>query len=276
MKKVLLAFDGSHFSEGAFSFARQLHDKKKLLLTGAFLPQAEYSNLWSYSGGGMSGSVYIPLVEDEDAEDVRKNMERFEAECKRYGIEYRVHKNFLDFGISELKKETRFADLLVLGSESFYADSDSGGANEYLIHALEGVECPVIVVPEKFVFPKTNILAYDGSESSVFAIKQFAYLFPELTGNPTQLVYAKKDGKDYLPDEVYMGELAARHFRDLELFKFEGHPRDYFTKDNLESCDALLVCGSFGRKGLSSLFHKSFVNDIMKQRSVPIFIAHHQ
>ncbi len=276
MKKVLLAFDGSHFSEGAFAFAKQLHDKKRLLLTGAFLPQVEYSNLWSYSGGGMSGSVFIPMVEDSDAEDIRKNMERFESQCVHNGIEYRIHKNFLDFGIAELKKETRFADLLILGSESFYAESETSEPNEYLVHALEGVECPVIVVPEKFVFPRTNILAYDGSESSVFAIKQFAYLFPELCGNPSQLVYAKKDGNNTLPDEVNMEELAARHFRDLELFKFEGHPRDYFSKENLESCDAILVCGSFGRKGLSSLFHKSFVSDILKQRSVPVFIAHHK
>ena len=48
MKTIILAFDGVHFSEGAFEFARRLNESQPVLLTGVFLPQAELSNLWSY------------------------------------------------------------------------------------------------------------------------------------------------------------------------------------------------------------------------------------
>jgi hypothetical protein len=37
MKKILLAFDGEHFSEGAFEFASSLNRKERILLTGVFL-----------------------------------------------------------------------------------------------------------------------------------------------------------------------------------------------------------------------------------------------
>jgi hypothetical protein len=51
MKKILLAFDDSHFSTGAFEFARQLNDLRPILLTGVFIPQLSYANLWSYATG---------------------------------------------------------------------------------------------------------------------------------------------------------------------------------------------------------------------------------
>jgi nucleotide-binding universal stress UspA family protein len=275
MKKVLLAFDSTHFSEGAFEFARRMNEMNAILLTGVFLPQVDYSNLWSYSGGGISGPLYVPLVEGADAEAVAKSIERFELSCQKNDINYRVHKDFYDFALPELKKETRFADLLIIGSESFYENLGTGDPNDYLKDALRGVECPAIVVPEKFNFPETNILAYDGSESSVYAIKQFAYLFPELTGNSSILIYAKQNKEDELPDEVNIEELAARHFQNLTLYKFDANPRKYFNTWLLERKSAILVSGSFGKSGIAGLFHRSFISDIIKDHRIPIFVTHH-
>ncbi|MEO8173007.1 MAG: universal stress protein [Sediminibacterium sp.] len=273
MKKILLAFDGIHFSDGAFEFARILNERKKILLTAAFLPQVDFANLWSYSGGGAAGGVFIPLVEDGDAEEVVKNIDRFKNLCVQHGIEYRVHKDFLDFALPELKKETRFADLLVIGSEKFY--ENIGDGSSYLEDLLHGVECPVVLVPEKFNFPKTNILAYDGSESSVYAIKQFAYLLPELTGHPTVLVHINVREDKRLPEDISIEELVARHFHDLTITTFEGEANKYFSTWMDEQKKPLLVSGSFGRSGLSRIFHKSFATDIVKQHRVPLFIAHH-
>ena len=47
MKRILLAFDSNHFSEGALEIARELSERKRILLTGIFLPQVNYGNLWS-------------------------------------------------------------------------------------------------------------------------------------------------------------------------------------------------------------------------------------
>src|SRR5574338_569740 len=186
MKKILLAFDGSHFSEGACGFAKNLNEKNPILLVGAFLPQVDYANLWSYSGGGMTGPLFIPLVEGEDSEAVKKNVERFESFCEKNGIEFRVHKDFYDFALPELRKESRFADLLLLGGETFYENIGTDEPNDYLKDALHGVE------------------------DSVFAIKQFAYLFPEFTDNKTILVYVNEKGEERFPEEVSIEELVAR------------------------------------------------------------------
>lgn len=272
MKKILLAFDGAHFSEGAFEFARRINETDPVLLTGIFLPQADYANLWSYTAGGLGGPLVIPVPDDSAA--MQKNKERFVACCQKNGIDYRIHRDFNDFALAELKKETWFADLLIIGSESFYENAGEGAPNEYLEETLHGVACPVILVPEKFDFPCNNILAYDGSESSVYAIKQFAYLFPEFTKNETLLVYSDRHGDNTIPDETNIEELTARHFKKLTVSRLDIYSRKTFAAWLSMKASAILVSGSFGRSALSRLFRKSYITGVIKEHKLPIFITH--
>ncbi len=272
MKKILLAFDGTHFSEGAFEFARRLNELSPVLLTGVFLPQAQLANLWSYASA--ASGPFIPLIESSETAVTQQNIDRFERLCQHNGIDYRVHKDFFDFALPELKRESRFGDLLILGSEVFYENMGASITTDYLQDVLHDVACPVVLVPEKFDFPESIILAYDGSEGAVYAIKQFAYLFPELTDRHTLLVYATDDAKKDFPDKVQIEELAARHFNNLTLYKLDINPKKYFSTWIAEKQSALLVSGSYGRSGFSTLFKKSFVNDVIADHRLLVFIAH--
>ena len=275
MKKVLLVFDGSHFSEGAFEFARRINEMQPVLVAGIFLPQVDYANLWSYADGSAS-PLFIPLVEAEYSDAVADNIERFQKQCENNSMEYRVHKDFFDFAIPGLKRESRFADLIILGSETFYENFGKRELNEYLKVALHESECPVLVVPEKFDFPESNIIAFDDSASSVYALKQFSYLFPTLCTNKTLLVYVKEEEDEAFPDEANITELAARHFSDLTLFKLETNPRKYFANWLNDKKSAILITGAFGRSAISQLFRKSFVSKVISEHKLPVFIAHRE
>ncbi len=272
MKKILLAFNGHQFSDGAFEFVRRLNEQAPVLLTGLFLPQLTYAGLWSYASA-MSGLSYIPQI-DEDADKLQQNVELFEKRCQANGIAYRVHQDYYDFALPELKKETRFADLLILSSEKFFNNFQQNDIDPAMSDALHMAECPVVVVPEVFNFPERNILAYDGGESSVYAIKMFTYLFPKLCANETLLVYSDQHADPELPSEVYIEELAAQHFPNLELSKVSIHPDKYFTEWMAQSRNAILVSGSFGRSALSQLFRRSFISNIITRQRLPVFIAH--
>jgi nucleotide-binding universal stress UspA family protein len=276
MKKIVIAFDGKHFSEGAFEFVKTINEMQRILLIGAFLPQTDFAGLWAYAGGGMAGSVVLPFAEDDDVEIVTKNIDRFELLCRKNNIEYRVHKQFIGLALPELIKETRFADLLLIGGESFYKYSENESLGDTLKDALRDVECPVIVVPEKFNFPEHNILAYDGSESSAYAIKQFAYLFPEFANNSTTLIYVNEKSEKEIPDKSYIEELAARHYTNLSVTKLTIDSKKYLPTWLSEEKKPLLISGSFGRKGFGSIFHKSFVSEVIKEHRIPVFIAHHK
>ena len=269
MKKVLLAFDGGNFSEGAFEFANGLNKREPILLTGVFISQVDAKNIWAFTAA-VPPAVVPVLQEDPVVEE--KCIERFRSQCLMYGIEHKVHQDYYGFAIPELKRETRFADVLLLGSETFYHNLGSG-MNEYLASALHKSECPVILVPEHFIFPQSNILAYDGSDSSVYAIKQFAYLFPELCNNPSLLVFCE-DSNELIPEKDNMEELAQQHFPDLRIVKLDGDPKKHFKKWIAEKENTMLISGAFGRSPLLQTFRKSFVEDIVKEHQLPVFIAH--
>lgn len=273
MKKILLAFDGTHFSRSAFEFAHQLNDLRPILLNGVFIPQLSYANLWSYANG-MTGSMVIPLLEEEDMKAVDKNMDQFKHLCRRHSIAYKVHKDFYDMGLPELRKETRFADLLIIGSNEFYKDVFNHDHHEYIKEAIHTAECPVIVMPQNFQFPAVNILTYDGSESSVYAIKQFAYLFPELCNQETVIVYATEEEESNIPNKDRIEELVHQHFMDSDFIKLDLDPKKYFSTWANNNRNAILVSGSFGRSFFSEIFRKSFINDIIEENRLPVFIAH--
>ena len=273
MKKILFASDGSNFSEGSFEFVRRLNDIQPVLLTGVFIPQITYANLWSYSAVAAFSGFYPPLPEEEDNKVVENNIKHFENLCQKNGIAYRIHKDNFDFDFPELKKESRFSDVMIISGELFYkrfieADQD------HLREVLHISECPVLVVPESYQFPDNNILAYDGSEESVYAIKQFAYLFPELTKNATLLVYAEnEDDKDF-PSKDYIIELATQHFSDLTFYELELKSNNYFSALMIGRKSSILMSGAFSRSALSQVFKKSFVAAIIRDHQIAVFIAH--
>lgn len=273
MKKILIAFDGTQFSEGAFEFAKRLNNMQPILLTAVFIPQVTYANLWSYAGG-MAGPMYVPMLEQDDIGMLEENIDRFQQLCTRENIGFKVHRDFSGFALPELKRETRFADLLIISSEKFFENVAGLNKSDYIRDAIHEAECPVIVIPEKFSFPKRNIIAYDGSASSVYALRQFAYIFPELAANETLMVYSNgEDGQEDLPDEEYVEELATQHYRNLGIFTLDINPKKF--NNWLKEVDgAILISGAFGRSSLSQMFKRSFVAEVISDHKLPVFIAH--
>ncbi len=271
MKKVLAVFDGTHFSESSLHFITRLNELSPVLLTGIFLPSIDYSDLMVYYLS-MSGPLYYPeIINDKPA--IETNIKKFEAYCQKYNIEYRVHSEYEGNALLTIQKETRYADLLVLSNELFYENLGEMSQNEYLKDTLHKAECPIILVPENYVFPQSIIIAFDGSETASFALKQFAYLFPELSNLSTVIVYASTSD-DTIPDIDYTKELAARHFKDVSFFKLEAEPKKYFATWIADKGDALLVTGSFGRSSFSELLKKNFSLQVIKDHKLPIFMAH--
>ncbi len=272
MKKVIVVFDGHHFSEGAFAFVRRLNEKAPIVVTGVFLPVVDYAELL-YSLGGLSGPIYYTDIAYEDTGIVLENIRRFKSECEKYGIKYHLHPDLDRHVISEVKDESRFADLLVLSSELFYENLGKDTQEDYIENALHKAECPVVLVPEHYHFPNNVILAYDGSESSVFAIKQFAYLLPELTSLKTVLVSATTTNKP-VPEEGYIKELTACHFKDISISKLELEQKKFFNTWLADNGHSILVTGAYGRTMLSEFFKKSFITEVIQDHKLPIFIAH--
>ncbi|MBS1771955.1 MAG: hypothetical protein JST82_03785 [Bacteroidetes bacterium] len=269
MKKVLALFDGFHFSANMLEFANKLNQSGNILLTGLFLPSIDYTDVLLLYAGGMVGPLSIPTV-DTDPADIKKNIALFKDYCVRNNIEHRIHDEIYDNVKKVIEQESLFADLMLLDGTSFYSTLGSITQNEYQESIARRAGCPVVIASNNFSEPESIVIAYDGTESSVFALKQFTYLLPELCSLPAVVVYATTDEKN-IPDLAGMEELCSRHFKDLTFFKLDADPKRYFNTWMMDRGKAMLITGGYGT---GAFMRKHFAEDVIKDHQLPVFIAH--
>ncbi|WP_343746963.1 universal stress protein [Chitinophaga sp.] len=266
MKKILLAIDDGHFPEGAFRFARTINEMEAITLCGVFLPELDFSEDINYT------SVFIPLIENYAASSIQQSLQTFQDLCDQYNIHHIEHHDMKEDALKVLRKESLFADLLLLSSEKFYADLLYGPGG-FLGSALHQSACPLVAVPENAAFPESVILTYDGSASSVFAIKSFAALFPKLCELKTMLLYGNAHDAP-LPDASGIQELVQQHFPNVTTTAINTIPEKYFSTWLNDIPNPIVVSGAYGRSLLSRIFRRSFVEDTLRAHQVPVFIAH--
>jgi hypothetical protein len=273
MRKVIVAFEAPNFSEGAMRFVSQMNKSQAVTLTGIFLPRSAYTVL--PTADAMAPGMFLPLTDETGTSELNAAVKTFKQYCTDNYLRYRLIKNVTDFALTELKQQSRYADLIVLGGESFFNLLDTDKLSDYQKTSLHDAECPVIVVPENFSRPKYNILTYDGSESSVRAIKNFAYLFPEMAKNPTTVVtFGSKGASQNKAGETRAKELVSVHFPDYKFTHSGSDSKKYFSDWSPHVKPAIVVCGAFGRSILSVLFKHSFIADVLKEQKLPVFISH--
>jgi hypothetical protein len=274
MKKILCVFDGSHYSENVLQFISLLNNLNPVSVTGLFLSAYDYSHLWSNPiiqdiPEALTMAKETMAIADKDIEE---NKSRFERFCIKEGIPWRVHDESGNDVFETLRHETRFADLMILSNDLFYHNIGEN-PNDYMQQILHAGECAVLILPEKENFPKQIILCYDGTASSVFAIKQFAYILPELCHCETFLVSI--DGEENrIPLHALMEELAVRHFPKLTMQVMGNDARNKFAGWVNAQSHPLVVAGAFGRSGFSRLLKKSFISEVIKENKATVFIAH--
>jgi len=272
MKKIIIASDGNNFPKGAFEFIKELQQHEPVLLVGAFLHSLNFEEF--IPGVFAMGAGPAARFMQEEKADLEKCIRLFEETCQRNGIEYRVHEESNNWNINDLAKETRFADLMVMSEELFCTGMNMTEPNVFMQQAIHKSECPVMLFPENYIPFNKIIIAYDGKKESMFALKQFCCLFPQLKDVETKIVYSKAEGSDDIPDMVYIEEYAGRHFTNLTFEKLHLKGKEYFESWTKENNDSLIISGSYSRSGISVSLNKSFVDGIIREHRVPLFIAH--
>lgn len=224
MKKIIAAFDGLKYSSSTAHYAIQLAKASGSHLVGIFLDD------FTYHSYHLTTTNYRQLLknklegDEKDQLTRRHSAEIFEKACQENGLNYAIHHDY-SLAIQELMHESVYADLIVIDkNESFNKQREEPPAN-FIRYILADAECPVLVVPSKFKPIEKTILLYDGSPSSVFAIKMFSYLLPDLKTLPTEVVSVREDDLNrHLPDNHLMKEFMKRHFPEADYKVMQGSP----------------------------------------------------
>ncbi|MEP7375713.1 MAG: universal stress protein [Chitinophagaceae bacterium] len=278
MEKILLAIDAINLDKNSLEFACYLAQLTKSKVTGVFL-----ENLMSEERPVLKqvyGMAYADSVVDEKSDEHRvklelleKNISFFKEGCINRGVNYSLHR---DRGVPalDLMDESRFADLIVVDAETSFNKRYEGSPTEFVKDILKNAECPVMIAPYNFEAIDEIKFTYNGSSSSVFAIKQFTYLFPQLHTKKVSVLQVNDTGEWKDPDKYKFKEWLNHHYTD---FRFDALKGDADT--NLLDCwlnrkNSVLVMGAYGRNALSRFFKASHADLLIKTVRQPIFIAH--
>jgi nucleotide-binding universal stress UspA family protein len=273
MKTVLIAFDGEHFSPGLFDFLRDWNQHEPITAVGVFLPRLDYAELLYSFGGIISGPIYVNETVPPDAVKLKENMDNFRRMCAEGGIKCRIHEDLDEHIIQYLKEESRFADILIIDSKSFYNNTGKTAQGDYIADVSHEAECPVLLFPGHFESPEHVILSYDGSLQSAYAIKQFYYLLPHLASRQTMLVFFGDRTED-LPQRQRIEEMVAALVGNLIITHLNITEATDVEAWVATNSAPIMVAGAFGRSVLSEFFRKSFAAKIIQANKFPVFVAH--
>lgn len=278
MRKILLGIDAINPDKNALDFACYLARLTRSKLTGVFLENlvAEERPVLKQ----MQGFAYVDWQVDENSREhttkmelVEKNIFFFREACLRRGVTGNVHR---DRGIpaDELIEESRFADLIIIDSETSFNKHYEGTPTEFVKDILKRAECPIIIAPENFDAIDEIIFTYDKSASSVSAIKQFTYLLPQLQNKKVTVVQVNTKGAWNGTDKYKFREWLKEHYIDFHFEVEKGDSQIQLFNYLFNRKNIIVVMGAYGRNAISQLFKRSHADLLISTITQPIFIAH--
>ena len=278
MEKILLAIDAFNPDKNAIEFACYLGRMTKSKITGVFLEnrtadekvilkngdETPYSN-WEESEYLIQNLAKIERIE--------KNIRYFRQKCAEEQVLCRVHRD-RGFPATELIEESRFADLIVIDSELSMNPHYEGSPTDFVYDILNNAECPVVLAPEDFEGINEIIVAYNGSGSSVFALKQFTYLFPQLGDRKITALQVNETGRWQEQGNYNFSEWLRIHYTNVHFEALTGETDRALFEYLVKRKGVFLVMGAYGRTALSQFLKHSRAELLIKTLTQPIFIAH--
>ena len=204
---------------------------------------------------------------------IDQNIEYFKAGCINREVNYQLHRN-RGVPFNELVEESRFADLMVLDAEISFKKDYEGMPSTFAKDVLKNSYCPVIIAPDNFDAIDEIVFTYDGSHSSLFAIKQFTYLFPQLYNKKVSILQMSEKGEWHNPDKLKLKEWLKEHYTDLHFESIRGSNDIDLFEHLFQRKNMFLVMGAYSRNTLSQFFKRSHADILIKTMMQPIFIAH--
>lgn len=278
MEKIILAIDALKLDINALDFACYIGRLTKSKITGAFLENYETAERPLLNQMLVMNSIDIPPEEASVGREARqelieKNILFFKESCISKGINFSLHR---DRGnpATELAEESRYADLLIASAGISFHKPSEGSLTEFVREVLKNAECPVIIAPEKFEAVDQVIFTYDGTASSVFAIKQFTYLFPQLGDKKVTIIQVNDEGKWRDPDKYKFKEWLKAHYIDMHFEALKGETDTELFSYLLKRENIFIVMGAYGRNSISRFFKHSHADLLIKTVTQPIFITH--
>jgi hypothetical protein len=279
MENILIALDATNIDMPALDFACYLGRLTRSKITGVFLENLVADEKPAFKR--MHGVTFVDWQVDETdpafkekKELIENNIALFTAACEKRGVQSSIHRDER-MPASEIIAESRFADLLVVDAATSFKKVFEGSPTHFVKDILKDAECPVIIAPESFEGVDEIVFTYDGSASSIFAMKQFTYLFTELDDKKVTVFHVNENGEWNADEKRRISRWLQNHYSVIGFQTPEGDASYEMLAYLLRKKNVFIVMGAYGRTAFSRYFKHSHADILLKTITQPIFIAHH-
>ena len=274
-----MAIDATQINTSALDFACHIAGLAHSKLTGIFLEnvQEQIFSAAPYMYGDTFSRFVVekPATEREQLNNqCENNIRLFKEACAKKNIACNVHRD-RGVPVDEIIHESRFADLLILDAKTSFGAQNTSAPTDFAKKVLASAECPVLIAPGNFKGIEEVLFTYDGSASSVFAIKQFSYLFPGLDEKTVTLLQVSEADNAVVEDRLKIAEWLKSHFSAINIMTLNGKVKNALFGYLLDKKNTIVVMGAYGRSTVSQFFKSSSADPIIGTINLPVFITHH-
>jgi hypothetical protein len=277
MKKIIAAVDALHFSENELlrynTIAIKLEAKLHIIfLENIFFQSTIPTDILSQEAYSYYAEVNWENIEKR-REEISEKIILFHKTCKQYDIDATIHEEH-GMPLEDIVKESRFADLLLVMNTTSFAKTTDSNPPKFVKDVLRQAECPVLILPVTQKDIKQVVLTYNGSFSSVYAIKHFANLFTNFRDIEATLLVVSENNKEDIPHEALIKAYLNNHFTKWKIKKLIGEPAVEITSYVMRNSDCIITMGAYSRSKLSQFFHHSEAERLLQMINTYTFITH--
>ena len=275
MQKVLLVINACQPHLSSVNFACRIAALTESQLTGLFVENPYGKDEREpYTGGSYSRTVAEKEAGVIVQTDIDHAITLFVRDCATHKTAALV---LVSKGepIQEVIRESRYADLLIVDPGIDFYGNNEQLPSHFTKEILANAECPVLLSPEEASDVEEVVFCFDRSASSVFALKQFTYLFPEYKSTKIVLLEVTSAVEENSDDEHQrVLQWLHAHYNQVDCKILSGDTKDELFTYFFMKKKKLVVMGSYGRSALSTFFRRSAADSLIRAVDLPIFITH--
>ncbi len=276
MNRVLWLINPFTFSMQDAYFAASFAKEGGYALNAVMLKEWQQPEIPLFSTDPLFPSIPYMLAPQMESSDFSKKIDEVVGNIHQVfqstNIEVLVSSGVIDAD-EGVVTESRFADMILVQSGLTFSSFDEATPSSYVLELLPRVQCPVLIASKTITAPKEIIFTYNGGYSSLYAIRQFTYLFSYLKHLPVTVIYVE-ESKNGLPHEQSLKVFLHSHYSSVTIKVLGGLADAVIVSELMHNDEAIVTFGAFGRNKISRFFRHSTAEGFLKMINIPVFVTH--
>jgi nucleotide-binding universal stress UspA family protein len=276
IRSILVALDGSPFSQSALELGIRWASKHDALLVGQGV--IDEPTIRESEPVPLGADTFKGHLDDVRMQRARTRVEtflgQFTIRCAEAGVSAKVLE---DVGLpyEQILLAAQRYDLLLLGQQTYFHFATQSRPDETLRRVLGQTPRPVVTVPEKLGDGSAVVVAYDGSLQAARAL--YAFQASGLgAGQVVHLVSVAARHADAARAADRAADFLGLHQQPVEIHAIASSaaPAEVLLGEVQRLHSGLLVMGAYGQPALKEFFLGSVTRTLLQTSPVPLFLFH--